>query len=78
MGNLSFGNVPSIFFEVSQKQLWFAFLIILSAFFIMSLVLMYHWNKYGMKSKGIILAKVIYFVGSAVILIGAFSIILTF
>lgn len=45
---------------------WSVFFIIVGIFALMTIFLMYHWEKYGKDSTKIALAELIYLVGSAV------------
>ena len=46
-------------------------------FLIMSVILMFHWHRYGMKARAIVTAEIIFFLGALVfILAAAFSIFL--
>ena len=44
------------------------FLLFTAFYVIVSLVLFYHWSKYGMRSSGIIIAETLYVFVSAVLL----------
>ncbi|TSC57872.1 MAG: hypothetical protein Greene041679_229 [Parcubacteria group bacterium Greene0416_79] len=48
----------------------------LLAFLVMSAVLLYHWRRYGMKSGAIHLAKGVYFLVSAFLVVLAVSLYL--
>lgn len=75
---LEFPQLPMIKFPFSNDLIAFllntpALLIILTIFFIfyvvVSGVLVYHWNAYGMRSGGILIAKTFYIFVSVVLFI---------
>ncbi len=51
---------------------WPVFGVVFLLYFIMTLILMYHWRQYGMKSRLTSFAEIVYFIGSAAIFIVAF------
>ena len=53
-------------------MLWALFGLFVVGYFIMTVILYYHWIVYGMKSKGILVAQFIFPVGSAALLYLAF------
>ncbi len=70
-----FGNV-SLNFPL-EKILWIAFFVVLVIFATVSVILMYHWRKYGMRNKHFIFAEILYFVTAAVIIfVGVVSLLL--
>ncbi|MCI5108368.1 MAG: hypothetical protein MRY49_00795 [Candidatus Pacebacteria bacterium] len=53
---------------------WFAFFIVIGIFALMTIFLLYHWEKYGKDSMKIALAELVYLVGAAsFVAIAAFS-----
>ena len=58
----------SIDFVLSPKILWGIFGIAMAVFVIFTAVLLFHWQQYGMKSRGIFLAEIIYFAGAGIII----------
>ncbi len=59
-----------------QSMWWIIFLLILVAFAVFSIILMYHWLKFAMDKKATIITFIIYFFGSALLLFIIFSAIL--
>lgn len=62
-------NIPnlSLNFFVNQSSMMVVFLIFLVVYLIISGVLFYHWNTYGMRSRAVTLAQLIFFAGSCVV-----------
>jgi hypothetical protein len=59
-------SIPDI-----SGPLWIVFGLAVLIFFIMTVVILFHWNKYGMKSGMVIVAEIIYLAGSIVFLSSA-------
>lgn len=65
--------------EIKDDWLWIIFSFVFVIFAIMTLVLMYHWNKYGLwHNKGVFLAEAAYLLGSAFFILGAIASVLSF
>mgnify|MGYP001580052710 CR=1 len=58
------GNLP-IFW-------WLVFALAMAVFVSISLVLLYHWRMYGIKSRRIIIAETVYFIVSVILCIASF------
>jgi hypothetical protein len=54
--------------ENANSIVWLIFFIALAFFIFYSLILTYHWIKYGIDSSTIWLAMIIYFVGSFILI----------
>lgn len=69
-------KVSEVFsYIISQTPALNIFLIIFFVFyFIISVILMYHWNAYGMKAQGVIVAETLYvFVSLALFLFASLA-----
>lgn len=64
-----FDPVRLLSFFSSSQALWYLFGFVLFMYVIVSCVLVYHWRKYGMKSRLIPLAETIYFIVSIGLLV---------
>ena len=53
--------IPRVVFEIGTSAL---FWIALAIFLIMSSVLVYHWKRFGHKSRAIYIAEIVYFLGA--------------
>ncbi len=60
-------NIPSI-----NIILWLGFGMVLVLYTVISLVLLYHWRRYSLRSTRIAFAETVYFLVSAVIIFAAF------
>jgi len=58
-------------FIVNTPVLTIIFVIFVVIYIIISVILMYHWSKYGMKGSGILIAEVLYVFVSAVLFLFA-------
>jgi hypothetical protein len=54
--------------ENANSIVWLIFFVALAFFVFYSLILAYHWLKYGIGSSSIWLAMIIYFVGSFILI----------
>ena len=57
--------------KISANALWTIFAFILFIYIVISSILYYHWKQYSLGNPKIIFAKSLYFVVSAVLIIGA-------
>jgi hypothetical protein len=60
-------------FEIPPIAMWGIFGIFFLIFATISAVLIYHWRRYGMRNRSIVLAEVVYLSVSALIIIGAIT-----
>jgi hypothetical protein len=73
-----FESSGGLSFNIGKPLLWLVLVIFLSIYAIVSIVLFYHWRKYGMKNKSILLAEGLFVVvslGLFVIAISSLSLI---
>jgi hypothetical protein len=78
MNGSSLGNIASLNFEISSSWLWSTLAVIFLIFAFVTLILMYHWSKYGRKEKGIFFTEAVYFVGAVFFLLSAVASIVAF
>ena len=57
--------------HVNSLLLWGILAIFLIAYCVVSSILVYHWRAYGMDTKAVALAQVIFFVVSALLFVAA-------
>jgi len=63
---------------IAPKILWAAFAIIAGIYAIISIILFYHWSRYGMNNRYIYLAEGIFVVVSIILLLVAVGSIVLF
>lgn len=54
--------------NIGPNILWLFFGVLVFVFLIVSAVLLFHWRRYGMKNKRIVVSELIYLVGGGVII----------
>lgn len=60
----------------AKTALWSVFGIVLLVYLVTSGILLFHWRKYGMRNKKVILAELVYFLVSVpIVLIALFALI---
>lgn len=73
--NLGF---PSSSFVVNSDFLWLILSLVFLVFLVLSLILVFHWNKFGSHALAIGTAEAVYFFVSAFLILGAVASILLF
>lgn len=69
----TFDLVSGFSIKFSSGMLWGLLVLIFAIFCLASSVLVFHWQKYGMGNRRIVLAQIIYFIVSGVIMFFIFS-----
>ncbi|MBX4210571.1 hypothetical protein KW783_01215 [Candidatus Parcubacteria bacterium] len=62
------GNLSPV---IGTHLVWILLTVVGIIFFVVSLMLFYHWQKYGMHSKKILLAEIIFVAGGLALLLAA-------
>jgi lipopolysaccharide export LptBFGC system permease protein LptF len=57
--------------NIKKEWLWMILLVAFLIFCLISLVLIYHWYRYGRGEKGVLIAGAVYFIGSVFLFLGA-------
>jgi len=65
-------NIPSLPAGVVSMGLHSLFWLFVIVYLCLSAILVYHWQKYGGKSKRIFIAETIFIIGSIILLVIAF------
>ena len=64
-------NLSVVDIAIGSDILWLIFVLVLAIFLIFSLILVYHWNRFGMRALAIGTAELVFFAGGAFLLMGA-------
>jgi len=65
-------------FSINADILWFILSIVTFGFIIFSLMLFYHWNRFGRRAVAVSLAEAIYLAGSIFFILGAAASVVLF
>jgi len=76
LGNMLNGATKGL--VLNENILWLIFILTFVLFLVFSLILVYHWHRFGMRAKGIFLAESVYFSGSVFFLLGAVASVMLF
>ncbi len=76
--NNPFSLISNFSVQIDRGVVWLIFVIACALFTLFSAILLFHWEKYGMNNYRIVLAEIIYFVVSALIISSAFSSVISF
>lgn len=61
-----FGSFESL--TIPSFFLWIIFLVMLAFYLVMSVIFLYHWNRYGGRNMIVLVGGTAYFIGSIIII----------
>ncbi len=69
----SLAFLSSLHFNITRDLVWLVFVIACVISGLLAAVLFFHWRMYGMKNYRIVLAEIVFLVGTILIIMLAFS-----
>lgn len=67
-----FADLPTLPVSIGKPIIWVFFALFFIGYAIITGILIYHWRKYGMSNKYIILAESLFLIVSVILLVLAF------
>lgn len=64
-------NLASVDIAIKPEMMWLFLVIVIAVFLIFSIILVYHWHKFGMRALAVGTAELIFFVGAFLLVLGA-------
>ena len=67
-----FADLPTLPVSIGKPIVWIFFILFCAGYAVITGILIYHWRKYGMSNKKILLAESIFLIVSGVLFVSAF------
>lgn len=67
-----FADLPTLPVSIGKPIIWVLFALFIIGYAIITGILIYHWRKYGMSNKNIILAETLFLIVSGILFVLAF------